>query len=36
MINLSLIQSHTKVPGELEGILDDETFNKARLYALDK
>jgi STE24 endopeptidase len=28
--------THTTVPGELKGILDEETFNKARLYALDK
>ncbi|XP_023328409.1 CAAX prenyl protease 1 homolog isoform X3 [Eurytemora carolleeae] len=31
-----IYMSHTTVPDELKGILDDETFNKARLYALDK
>lgn len=26
----------TSLPGELSGILDHETFEKARLYSLDK
>merc|ERR1740131_52710 len=29
-------KSNTSVPKELDGILDEETFTKARLYALDK
>ena len=29
-------RKYTEAPKELEGILDNETFNKARLYALDK
>ena len=29
-------RKYTEPPKELEGILDTETFNKARLYALDK
>jgi STE24 endopeptidase len=31
-----IYRQHTAPPKELEGILDSETFNKARLYALDK
>ena len=31
-----IYQTKTTVPKELEKILDKETFNKARLYALDK
>ena len=31
-----LLKTKTDVPAELEGILDKETFTKARLYALDK
>ena len=31
-----IYQTKTTVPKELEKILDQETFTKARLYALDK
>ena len=31
-----IYKSRTTVPKELEKILDQETFTKARLYALDK
>ena len=31
-----IYQTKTTVPKELEKILDEETFTKARLYALDK
>ena len=31
-----IYQTKTTVPKELEKILEKETFNKARLYALDK
>ena len=31
-----IYRTKTKVPKELEGIVDPETFEKARLYALDK
>jgi len=31
-----IYKTKTDVPAELEGILDKETFTKARLYALDK
>jgi len=31
-----IYKSCTEVPSELQGILDEETFTKARLYALDK
>ena len=33
---MKIYQNNTDVPKELEGILDNETFTKARLYALDK
>jgi len=33
---MKIYQNNTDVPKELEGILDKETFTKARLYALDK
>ena len=31
-----IYKTKTTVPKELEKILDEETFTKARLYALDK
>lgn len=31
-----IYKNNTKVPSELESFLDEETFTKARLYALDK
>jgi STE24 endopeptidase len=31
-----IYRQHLTPPEELKGILDDQTFNKARLYALDK
>ena len=31
-----IYRQHTTIPKELDGILDNETFTKARLYALDK
>jgi len=31
-----IYKTQTTVPADLEGILDEETFTKARLYALDK
>ena len=31
-----IYQTKTEVPKELKNILDQETFTKARLYALDK
>ena len=31
-----IYRSRTTVPPELEKFLDEETFTKARLYALDK
>merc|ERR1719458_2366430 len=32
----AVYREHTSAPPELEGILDQDTFTKARLYALDK
>lgn len=32
----NIYRKHTSLPEELVGILDLDTFNKARLYALDK
>nr|KAG5708929.1 hypothetical protein BaRGS_009338 [Batillaria attramentaria] len=32
----SVYLKHTKVPSALEGVLDQETFEKARLYQIDK
>lgn len=31
-----IYRTHLKVPKDLVGILDEETFTKARTYALDK
>lgn len=31
-----IYKKHTTVPEELKGLLDNDTFTKARLYALDK
>ncbi len=31
-----IYKQHTTIPKELDGILDADTFTKARLYALDK
>ena len=32
----AVYREHTSTPPELEGILDQDTFTKARLYALEK
>ena len=32
----AVYREHTSAPPELEGILDQDTFTKARLYALEK
>ena len=31
-----IYKKHVEVPDEVKGLLDEETFTKARLYALDK